>query len=298
MPRSASQLSSAGATVQGFWSGPPLSNIHWACLKSFLSLGHQFNLYSYETLSVPAGVRLEDATKIVPQEELFYFENTITDRRDIAPFADYFRLKLLYENGGWYCDVDTVCLSPELPVGPRIWANQCPELKNDSVGNSQLFFQREDQLLQIMLEKCRDNIPRLLRRESLGPMMLTSTLQEFDLPKDMSASAQTFYPIRWVEVFKLWLPEFLGEVEERVKFATFLQIYQSFPLYVGFDPCKHPPKGSYLSKLLDRFVPESAAMGYEADDIRRLTSRWLRSNDWAIEWLESIKGHDGWRVML
>jgi hypothetical protein len=244
------------------------------------------------------GVRLKDANTILPQEEIFYFENDLTHRPDIAPFADYFRIKLLYEVGGWYCDVDTVCLSSKLPVESRVWANQCPELKNYSVGNSQLFFRRGDPLMQIMVEKCRDNIPRLMRRETLGPTLLTSTLQEFGLPKDMSASVEAFYPIRWVEVFKLWLPEFLDEVEDRIKLATFLPVYQSFPLYVGFDSSKNPPKGSYLSKLLDRFVPEATAIGHEADVVRQLTSRWLRSNIWAIEWLESINGPDGWRIML
>jgi hypothetical protein len=256
-------------------------------------------LYSYESFSVPTGVRLEDANKIVPKKEIFYFENNTTQTRDIAPFADYFRLKLLYQAGGWYCDVDTVCLSSEFPVGPRVWASQCPELKEkDSVNNDLLFFERKDPLLQIMLERCRDIMPRLKRRETLGPILLTSVLQEMGLPKDMLARPETFHPIRWVEAFKLWLPEFVDEIEDRIKFATFLALYQSFPLYVGFDPYKRPPRGSYLSKLLHKFVPELTGVEHEADDVRRLTSRWLRSNIWAMEWLDSINGSPDWRKML
>jgi hypothetical protein len=254
-------------------------------------------------MSVPVGVRLKDANKIVPKKDIFYFTKSDISyfkKRDIAPFADYFRLKLLYEIGGWYCDVDTVCLSSELPVGSRIWASQGPEMpeKKYQVSNGQLFFRKKDPLLQIMLEKCRDNIPRLKRRETLGPLLLTSTLQELGLPKDMGASVEIFYPIRYVEIFKLWLPEFLDEVEERIKSSTFLPIYQSFPLRVGIDPCKRPPKGSYLSKLLERLVPESTSMQHEADDVRRLIGRWLRSSIWAINWLESINGPDDWRTLL
>jgi len=298
MPGISSQLSAAGVTVQGFWLGPPLSNVHRACLKSFLSSGHEFKLYCYESLSVPAGILLEDANIVLPHEEIFYFNNDATQQSDIAPFADYFRLKLLYELGGWYCDVDTICLSSELPVAPRVWANQCPELKNDSIGNSQLFFRKGDPILQILLDKCRASIPGLIRRETLGPPLLTSTLQELHLPKDMSANVHSFYPIRWVEVFKLWLPEFSDEVEDRIRFSTFLPIYQSFPLYVGFNPHKNPPRGSYLSKIIDRFVPEAGAVRHEADVVRQLTSRWLRSNAWAIAWLESINAPDTWRILL
>jgi Glycosyltransferase sugar-binding region containing DXD motif len=248
---------------------------------------------------VPEGVRLEDAGKIVPQQEIFYFWNEITQTRDIAPFADYFRLKLLYELGGWYCDVDTVCLSSELPVGPRVWASQCPELKErDSTNNDLLFFEKKDPVVQVMLQRCRDTIPQLKRREALGPALLTSTLQEMGLPKDMLAGAETFHPIRWVEAFKLWLPEFIDEVEETIRFSTFLPLYQSLPLYIGFDPQRRPPKGSYLAKLLSKFVPESTGIEHEADDVRQLTSRWLRSNDWAVEWLESINGPPTWREVM
>jgi len=288
----------AETIVQGFWLGPPLSDIHRACLRSFVRSGHQFKLYCYEPVSVPMGVDLEDACIIVPRNQIFYFKNDATQRTDIAPFADYFRLKLLYEIGGWYCDIDTICLTSQLPVASRVWANQCPELKNDSVGNSQLFFQKGDPILQILLDKCRANIPRLIRRESLGPTLLTSTLQELGLPKDMSTNVDAFYPIRWVEIFKLWLPEFSDEVEHRVKFSTFLPVYQSFPLYVGFDPYKNPPRGSYLSKLLDRLLLDTKATRHEADFLRRLTGRWLKSNIWAIEWLDSINAPNTWRTLI
>src|SRR5262249_41962000 len=197
MPSISSEPSAARATVQGFWSGPPLSNLHWACLKSFLRLGHQFILYSYENISVPEGVHREDANIVVPHHQIFYFQNDTTKQSDIAPFADYFRIKLLHELGGWYCDIDTICLTSELPQASRVWANQCPELKNDSVGNSQLFFRTGDPILQTLLDRCRASIPRLMSRESLGPPLLTSTLQELHLPKDMAANVDTFYPIRW-----------------------------------------------------------------------------------------------------
>lgn len=85
--------------IQGFWTGPPLSSLHWACLKSFVACGHHFKLYSYDRLLIPEGVTLEDAREIVAADEIFYFLNSETNKADIAPFADYFRLKLLAERG-------------------------------------------------------------------------------------------------------------------------------------------------------------------------------------------------------
>src|SRR5437588_8393960 len=113
---------SAGSrrTIQGFWSGPPLSAINWACLRSFLAAGHHFVLYTYDLLDVPQGVVVKDACEILPRRSIFHFQNVLTQQSDLGPFADYFRLKLLAEKGGWYCDVDTVCLSSELPIGNRV----------------------------------------------------------------------------------------------------------------------------------------------------------------------------------
>ena len=76
------------ANIQGFWSGPPLSPVHQACLRSFLTCGHEFTLYFYETLTVPDGVRLADASEIVLERDVFYFQNPDTQRPDIAPFSD------------------------------------------------------------------------------------------------------------------------------------------------------------------------------------------------------------------
>jgi hypothetical protein len=277
-------------TIRGFWTGPPLTNLHRACLRSFLCLGHKFILYSYDPLVLPEGICLQDANQIVPKEEIFYYDNKLTQKSDIAPFADYFRLRLLHKIGGWYCDVDTVCLSSHLPRGPRVWARQCPEFVADSVSNGQLFFEKNDPLILILLEKCESLLSNISKRETLGPPLISSVLRELDLPCDMGATAATFYPIRWIEIFKLWLPEFTQEVEERVKGAVFLPVYQSFPLYVGLDPEKLPPEGSYLSKLLEKFVPESVGVRYSAEEVRELTKRWFKSNgSWAIDWLTSIR---------
>ena len=248
-------------------------------------------VYSYDRLDLPEGVILRDASEVVPRSLLFYFDNPKTWKPDLAPFADYFRLKLLVEKGGWYCDVDTVCLSAELPVGSRVWARECPELDIDSVSNGQLYFEAGDRVVMTLLRRCELLLPRLQRRESLGPMLFTSVLKELGLPGDMNATTREFYPLRWIEAFKLWLPEFAEEVEERLSGAIFLPVFHSFLLYLGLDPNKQPPKGSYLAALLEKFAPELEGPSHSATDIRDATKRWFNSNGaWAVRWLTSIRG--------
>ena len=91
--------------VQGFWTGP-LTTMERLSMKSFIANGHEFHLYSYESLEgVPDGVVLCDAAEIVPKSEMATF-------RCAAQFSDHFRVALLLKRGGWYTDLDNVLLCP------------------------------------------------------------------------------------------------------------------------------------------------------------------------------------------
>jgi len=94
--------------IQSLWIGQGITNNERLCMRSFLHHGHSFHLYVYEPITgIPAGVEIRDANEIIPAEKVF---------RDLrgtyASFADWFRLKLLYQRGGWWVDTDVVCLQP------------------------------------------------------------------------------------------------------------------------------------------------------------------------------------------
>lgn len=92
--------------ISGFWLGPALTNIQKLCVRSFQDNGHQFDLYTYIPVAgVPSGVHLRDASEIVKWKERERFQND-------ANFSDYFRSNLTALYGGWYVDMDIVCLQP------------------------------------------------------------------------------------------------------------------------------------------------------------------------------------------
>lgn len=100
--------------IQSLWIGDRLSNIEILCIRSFLHHGHNFILYTYTDVeNVPKGVLIRDASKIMLFDSKFK-----TKQGSYAPFADLFRLKMLYQNGGWWVDMDVVCLKNlnDLPV--------------------------------------------------------------------------------------------------------------------------------------------------------------------------------------
>ena len=91
--------------VQGIWMGV-LSNMEKMCMTSFMSHGHTFHLYTYQDdlQGIPEGVIVKDANKIVPEERKKEF-------RWVSGFSDFLRYNILC-NGGWYVDMDVVCLRP------------------------------------------------------------------------------------------------------------------------------------------------------------------------------------------
>ena len=118
-------------TVSGLWGckrGEALSNMERLCIHSFCKNGHNFRLYAYEEISnlpvLSGGGKLEvcDAAEILPKSEIF------VNHGSLAEFADMFRWELLRQRGGWYVDMDVVCLRPfdfsnEIVFGrdPGLW---------------------------------------------------------------------------------------------------------------------------------------------------------------------------------
>src|SRR3569623_1820592 len=69
---------SSGTLFQAFWHGPPLSQLHFAAMRSFIDHGHRLRLYTYSDRKVPDGVELRDAREVLPEDRLFLFQNPQT----------------------------------------------------------------------------------------------------------------------------------------------------------------------------------------------------------------------------
>lgn len=96
-------------TVQMFWHGPALSRMEQLAIASFLHHGHPVDLWVYEEpRGVPRGACVRDAARVLPREALFTHRRT----GSVAIFADWFRYRLLAEQGGIWADMDVACLRP------------------------------------------------------------------------------------------------------------------------------------------------------------------------------------------
>jgi hypothetical protein len=111
------QLSENNRIVNGLWIGKSLARLELLTMKSFMSNGHEFQLWVYDELEtkLPEGVKVMDANSIVPADKIFrykYADQFGHGKGSLAGFSDIFRYKLLHEYGGWWVDMDVTCLKP------------------------------------------------------------------------------------------------------------------------------------------------------------------------------------------
>jgi hypothetical protein len=97
--------------VNGLWLGK-LGDMQLLSINSFLRRGHKYILWVYSGVdnslipdNIPDGVTIMDANDILDKKYIFHHWTG-----NLATFADIFRFKLLYERGGWWVDLDLVCL--------------------------------------------------------------------------------------------------------------------------------------------------------------------------------------------
>lgn len=90
--------------VQSLWIDPVIGDLQVLCLNSFIKNGVNFYLYTYNYISnVPDGVIVLDANKIIDSSLIFK-----DNKGSYATFSDWFRIKLLYDVGGWWVDCDVL----------------------------------------------------------------------------------------------------------------------------------------------------------------------------------------------
>lgn len=93
--------------VKSLWIGPKLSDLEILSIKSFLKCGHRMHLYTYhpiENIPKHKDLLIKDGNKIIKYEELINLKSLQ------LPFSDIFRYKMLYEKGGYWVDLDMICL--------------------------------------------------------------------------------------------------------------------------------------------------------------------------------------------
>lgn len=185
-------MTSALPPIQSLWIGRPLSTIERLCIKSFLHNGHPFHLYIYQDVeNVPDGVELRDANEILSSDHIYQAPDG-WGKGSYAPFADLFRLELLRQRGGWWVDMDVVCLRPVTLETPNTVASSL-EWKYGVLPNSNVLrFEAGHPFLDHAIRLYKASKVEYL----IGVKAVQQTCRDFADPTLVSPP-EAFNPISW-----------------------------------------------------------------------------------------------------
>lgn len=176
------------------WIGDQLSTMEQLCINSFLQNGHEFHLYIYDDVqNIPQGAIIKDANKILSSDKIF-----LDDCNGVASFADWFRYKLLYEHGGWWVDMDAVCLKYFDVKDDYCFATEGV----DCITNGFIKSPAKSEYLEDMLNYIEQNLNRTVIRGEFGPRLLGCILSQYE-SQDYIQSSDLFCPIYWENVNQL-----------------------------------------------------------------------------------------------
>lgn len=192
-------LSNENKIVQSMWIPDSFSNNELLGMASYLFHGHEVHLYSYSKSlkNLPQGVIIKDANEIISNKEIF---------KDLfatyTAFADWFRFKLLYEKGGWWVDLDTVCLQPL-----KIPEKYCFSTEMDTQGNHLLNptcikCPKESPFLRECLEFIEKHGKQSVGFGEFGLKLYRSVLNHYEYMSYVRPPS-TFCPVNWFELYQL-----------------------------------------------------------------------------------------------
>jgi hypothetical protein len=185
-----------GEVIQSLWIGHPLSIIERLSITSFLKNGHEYHLYCYGDMAVPAGALVKDASVILPESTIFSYQQG-AGRGSVAAFSNLFRYKLLLEKGGWWVDTDVVCLRPFDFHWPALFSS---EATHTGVKTASCVVKLPPG--HAVAKMCYDVARRVNRAKlkwgEIGPDLVGRAVAKFDL-HDLVKKPAVFCPVPWWE---------------------------------------------------------------------------------------------------
>jgi mannosyltransferase OCH1-like enzyme len=193
--------------IKGLWIGKELSPNEILCVNSYLKNNHEFELYIYKPIkNIPESVTIKDANQIIPKSEIFEYSKGL-HKQSLAAFSDLFRFKLLYELGGWWSDMDAVCIKHYDFDQEYVFMQEKQEHAEDRVCNGVIKCPPNSQIMEFCYFSAKEKIKKLYNYKwaATGPMILNEAVHSFRLD-EFILPTHFFSPIGYYEIIKLFTP--------------------------------------------------------------------------------------------
>lgn len=179
--------------IQCLWIGNQLSRMEEMCIRSYIQNAHTVHLYTYENIrNVPVGTIIMDANKIIPEDKIFKYKN----HDSYAGFANLFRYKLLLEKGGYWTDMDNICLKTLTRTDPYIFASERRQNGRFSVNNCFIYATKGAEIMEYCYDTALSRKPEELNWGDTGPKLLTQAMSKYEL-YDYIVHPNVVCPVDW-----------------------------------------------------------------------------------------------------
>ena len=167
--------------VQSFWFGSRLPALQVLSLRSFLAHDHEYHLYTFDPVeNVPDGVRLMDASAILPRDSVFTYQKGF-GRGSASAFSNLFRYKLLHERGGWWVDTDVVALRPFDLDSEFVFATERDIHGETTTASCVIKSPAGADYLRYCLDECQRRDRTAIVWGEIGPRLVDQAIERFSL---------------------------------------------------------------------------------------------------------------------
>jgi Glycosyltransferase sugar-binding region containing DXD motif/Alpha 1,4-glycosyltransferase conserved region len=196
--------------IQSLWIGGELSPMERLSIASFLAHGHEYHLYCYgEVGGLPEGAALKNAEEILPKKAIFQYQQ----HPSYSGFSNFFRYRLLLQNGGWWADTDVVCLKQFAFDAPYVFAAE--QISGSPVAASAVIKAPAGSEIMAfnwhVCLSCAD--PAGAAWGQFGPRLMARAISKFGLGAHIQAP-EVFCPLAYDEWETLVLPAALRFSEQ------------------------------------------------------------------------------------
>lgn len=190
--------------IQSLWIGGQLSKVEQLCIQSFIDYGHEFHLYAYEEISnAPAETYIHDAREILEEDAIFTYKNG-WGKGSVSGFADWFRLLMIQKNGGWWVDMDIICLKKFDFEADTIFCSSYEGEYGELINNCVFKAPADSAFLIYCLNQISLIDLKTMDFGLAGPFLFQKAVKELKLDNQV-LPYQYFNPIAWRNVSKLIL---------------------------------------------------------------------------------------------
>ena len=186
--------------IQSLWVEGRLSAMERLTINSYLKNGHELHLYVYDSVTnIPEGVIVKDANEIISRNKVFLV------RGGYSSFSDFFRWKLIYDKGGWWSDLDAVCLRPFQFETDHVFVGGLGPVGSDDCVSSGLFkAPPRAEITKWAWGECQKMYPATMGWGEAGPPLFTRAVHEFGY-QNLIVPGKLFFPIFYTNAPRVFL---------------------------------------------------------------------------------------------